>query len=134
MRKILIVQSRPFGGESLIWLINAAHPELNDVIKSTDSFDHALDLVSSSEEVTVITGEVFRDDLSAYHKQTKQKLPDCEKCGGALARLIKEKNPKAKVIVFSEQQPKDFDYLDAYILRTKKPAVDLKNVMRFLTN
>lgn len=90
-------------------------PEIADYIRYTDSFDHTLDLVPKRGKFIAIVSNMFHDKLYRKRKTSLTKIPDFEKDGNTLAKMIKEINPKARVYVLSEYTPMEDNYLDGFI-------------------
>lgn len=112
MKKILIVQSIP---EWLTMLKNAISKEFPAIeIECSDSFDYAVSLIKENEDLLVICSDEFHDKYSRHSSQTSE-LPDELKDGDSLARLVKERNEKAKIFVFSSYQPISKIWHDDYI-------------------
>ena len=115
MKTILIIQSIPAWVPILINSISEKFPGLAYCVYCTDSFDHAIDLIQKEGELIVVTSEMFHDDLSDHKKDVTQKIPDYLKNGDKLAEMIKVINPKAKVYIFSEYEPKNNENIDGFV-------------------
>ncbi len=133
MRKIIIVQSIPEWITIFRNLISKYIPWVVNDVSYTDSFDHALDIVPPDGELIVITSGMFHDKMSEHRDNVIQKIPDNEKNGNQLAKMIKEINPNAKIFLYSEYPLFENDYLDGTLKKTVSEDQNILLVLRLLS-
>ena len=116
-KRIFIVQSVQEWVLLLKEAITNNLPQVRDHVSYSGSFDHVLDLIPNDGEILVITSDVFHD-MSDENRafQTTLKALNYQKNGDLLSQMIKEKNDKARVYVFSQFKPDSAKFLDGHVL------------------
>ncbi len=132
MRKIIIVQSLPEWISIIASKISKDIPLITPYVMYTDSFDHAIDLIPKDGELIVITSGMFHDIYSDQREIVTQKISDSEKNGNKLAQMVKEINQNAKIYLFSEYAPKEHEYLDGFILKSKFGDKNVSEIIKIL--
>jgi hypothetical protein len=118
MKKVLIVQSNHDLNIALQFFLMEDLSGLFENIISSDSFNHALTIVPRNEPFVALVGDVYNDLQSNFGINFEEKIPDTEKNANKLAEMIKEINPEATVVYWSEEpiELKNTEFLDGGIL------------------
>jgi len=133
MKKVLIVQSIP---EWLDFFKNAI-PKQFPLLKEEDiiytgSFDEAVDVTPHGCELVVISSDMFHDKFSPYRELHGEIIPDEEKNGATLARLIKALHPNCKFFVFSQFEPEKSEFIDGFIPKNQFGNMYLEDLQKAL--
>lgn len=131
-KKVIIVQTSLESIARFQNFIKQEYPRLEKNVVYTDSFDEALSLVPEEGELVVISCNSFNDRVSDFRKLHETTIPENLKNGVTLAKRVKEKNSKARCLLFTKQIVEENEYVDEFIPQTPFGDMEVADVLSVL--
>jgi len=132
MNRVIIVQTSLASIARFQHFIRHEYPRLEKITVYTDSFDEALSLVPEEGELVVISCNSFNDRVSDFRKLHQTTIPENLKDGVTLAKMVREKNRKARCLLFTKQIVEKSEDVEEFIPLTPFGDMEVADVLNIL--